>query len=47
MARCAAEPGKTQHLNSIAAVPEGIAASDWANIRAVYQAQRYQLAKVE
>ena len=27
-------------------VPEGIAASDWANIRAVYQAQRYQVAKV-
>jgi hypothetical protein len=42
----AAEPGKTQHLHSIEAVPEGIAASDWTNIRAVYQAQRYQVAKV-
>ena len=42
----AAEPGKTQHSKSIAAVPEGIAASDWANIRVVYQAQLYQVAKV-
>ncbi len=43
----AAGPGKTLPLNSVEAVPEGIAASDWANIRAVYQAQRYQVAKVE
>ena len=42
----AAEPDKTQHLNSIETVPEGIAVSDWANIRAVYQVQRYQVAKV-
>ena len=42
----AAEPGKTQHLNSTEAVPHGIAASDWTNIRAVFRAQRYQVAKM-
>ena len=42
----AAEPGKTQDLNSTEAVPEGIAASDWTNIRAVFRAQRYQVAKM-
>jgi hypothetical protein len=43
----AAEPGKTQHLASADAVPEGLTASDWTSIRAAYQAHRHQPVPVE
>ena len=35
------------HSTSAETVPEGIAASDWANIRAAYQAHRYQAVRTE
>ena len=37
----AAEPGKTQHLASPDAVPDGLNRSDWTSIRAAYDAQRH------
>lgn len=37
----ATELGKTQHLTSPEAVPEGLTASDWTSIRAAYEAQRH------
>lgn len=36
-----AAPGKTQQLTSPDQVPEGIAESDWASIRAAYEAGRH------
>ena len=41
-----AEPGKTQHLTSPDAIPEGLTASDWTSIRAAYEAHRHQVAAV-
>ncbi|MDQ3626724.1 MAG: hypothetical protein M3372_06305, partial [Verrucomicrobiota bacterium] len=43
----AAEAGKTQHLANAEAVPEGLAANDWASIRAAYEAQRHAAVAVE
>ncbi|MDQ3116359.1 MAG: hypothetical protein M3Q86_07085, partial [Verrucomicrobiota bacterium] len=37
-----AQPGKTQHLTSADAVPEGLTPSDWSSIRTAYQAHRHQ-----
>src|SRR4029450_2442819 len=45
--RAEAEPGKTQHLTSGDAVPEGLSASDWTSIRAAYKARRHQVLRVE
>ena len=42
-----AEPGKTQHLTSPDAVPEGLTGSDWTSIRAAYQAHRHQAVRAE
>ncbi len=41
------EPGKTQHLASADAVPEGLTATDWSDIRAAYQAHRHQAVRTE
>jgi hypothetical protein len=37
-----AEPGQTQHLKNPDAVPDGLTATDWADIRAVYEASAQQ-----
>ncbi len=42
----AAEPVKSQPPASVDAVPEGLTASDWTNIRAAYQAHRLQMVPV-
>jgi hypothetical protein len=42
-----AQPGKTQHLASADAVPEGLTASDWTSIRAAYQAHQHQAISAE
>ena len=46
MARLRPSLGKTQHLNSIQPFLKGSQPPDRTNIRAVYQAQRYQVARV-
>ena len=43
----AAEPGKTQKLNSPDQVPEGLAKSDWQSIRAAYEAGRHAFQPIE
>jgi len=40
--RAKTAPGKTQHLASPGAIPEGLSAADWNDIRAAYQAHRHQ-----
>ena len=40
-------PGKTQHLASAEAVPEGLTSSDWASIRAAYEARRHEVVATE
>ena len=43
----ALEPGKPQNLTSPNQVPEGLAKSDWASIRAAYEAWRHAFQPVE
>jgi hypothetical protein len=43
----AAKPDKTPHRVSADAVPEGLTASEWTNIRAAYQAHRHQVVPLE
>ena len=43
----AVSPGKTQHLTAPDQVPEGLAKSDWASIRAAYQAGQHAVQPVE
>ena len=43
----AAKPGKTQHLTSADAIPQGLARADWTSIRTAYQAHRHQAVRTE
>ena len=43
----AAAPGKTQHLSSPEAVPEGLASSDWTSIRAAFEGHRREVVATE